>query len=350
MVKSLRKTAKLAVKPIVTISFTLLIGAIIIWNSGESPARAYGLLFSGAFGTVNGLMNTLAKATPLIFTGLAASLATIAGVFNIGVEGQLYLGAFAAAITGSYCAGLPSFLLIPLCILAAMAAAAVWGIIPGILNHKLNINIFIMFFMMNNMAALFTEYLANNPFKGELPDAATHKIDKAARLYQFSVYSDLNTGFLVAVIIAVLLWFVLKKTKFGYRWYALGLNRTFSEYIGIHTGRNALLVLLISSMIAGMAGAEQVMGNMGRFYANFSDNLGFTGISIGLLASNNPFGVLIFAVFFGALTNGGIQMAAGTNVPSDLIDVLQSLMILMVSADFAFHAWRKKKEKEEDSK
>lgn len=346
MVIKAKHVLKMTVKPIVTILFTLLIGAVLIWNSGESPIEVYGILFSGAFGSVTGLMNTLAKATPLIFTGLAASLAAIAGVFNIGVEGQLYLGALAAAIAGSRLSGLPSVILIPVCLLAAMAAAAVWGMIPGILNQKLKINIFIMFFMMNNMAQLFTEYLANGPFKGNLTEAATDKIDQAARFHEFSVYSDLNTGFFLAIALAVLLWFVLKKTKYGYRWYALGMNRTFSEYIGIHVGKNALFVLLLSSMIAGLAGAEQVMGNLGRFYANFSNDLGFTGISIGLLASNNPLGVLIFAVFFGALTNGGIQMAAGTGIPSDLIDVLQSLLILMVSADFVFHTMRKK----EDSK
>lgn len=344
------KAVKMAVKPAATIFFTLLIGALMIINAGESPIEAYGALFIGAFGSVNGILNTLARATPLIFTGLAASLAAIAGVFNIGIEGQLYFGALAAALVGSSFTGLPGIVLIPLCLTAAMAAAAVWGLIPGILNNKLKINIFIMFFMMNNMAQLFTDYLVNNPFKGDLPEAATNKVVKSARLYRFSVFSDLSVGILLAVMIALVLWFILKRTKIGYRWYALGLNRTFSEYIGIHAGRNALIVLCISSMISGLAGAEQVMGNLGRFYANFSNGLGFTGISIGLLASNNPISVIIFSVFFGALSNGSIQMAVGTGVPSELIDVLQSMMILMVSADFAITMYRKEKKQKGGSR
>ncbi len=337
---------KAAVKPVITILVTLLIGAVMIMNSGESPIHAYGILFNGAFGSTTAILNTLAKATPLIFTGLAAALASIAGVFNIGIEGQLYFGALAAAVTGIYLEGLPSIILIPACLISAMAVAVVWAMIPGLLNHKLKINIFIMFFMMNNMATLFTEYLANSVFKGNITEAATNKVAKAARLYEFSKYSDLNVGFVLALILVFALWFILKKTRFGYEWYALGKNRTFSEYIGIHTGKTALGVLAISAMISGLAGAEQVLGQMGRFYAGFSSDLGFTGISIGLLASNNPIGVLIFAIFFGALNSGGILMAAGTQVPSDLIKVLQSLMILMVSADFVIQMKKKEGKKE----
>ena len=341
------KIVRAAARPVVTILITLAIGAVMIINAGESPAKAYGILFYGAFGTGIGILNTLAKATPLIFTGLAAALADIVGVFNIGVEGQLYLGALAAAVVGVYAGGLPAGLLIPLCILAAMLVSVLWAMIPGYLNYKLKINIFIMFFMMNNMAALFTEYLANGPFKGNITEAATDKVDKAARLYRFSVYSDLNAGFLIAIALVAVLWFVLKKTRTGYEWYALGKNRTFSEYNGLHAGKKALCVLAVSAMISGLAGAEQVLGTMGRFYANFSNDLGFTGISIGLLAANNPIGVLIFAIFFGALNSGGILMAAGTNVPGDLIEVLQSLMILMVSADFVIRKWKPKAVKKE---
>lgn len=341
------KIVKAAARPVITILITLVIGALMIINAGESPLKAYGILFYGAFGTGTGLLNTLSKAAPLIFTGLAAALADIVGVFNIGVEGQLYLGALAAAVVGVYAGGLPAVILIPLCLLAAMLVSVLWAMIPGYLNYKLKINIFIMFFMMNNMAALFTEYLANGPFKGNITEAATDRVASSARLFRFSVYSDLNAGFLIALVLVAVLWFVLKKTRIGYEWYALGKNRTFSEYIGLHAGKRALMVLAVSAMISGLAGAEQVLGTMGRFYANFSNDLGFTGISIGLLAANNPIGVLIFAIFFGALNSGGILMAAGTSVPGDLIEVLQSLMILMVSADFVIRTWKPKKMKKE---
>lgn len=276
----------------------------------------------------------MCKATPLVFTGLAASIASIVGVFNIGVEGQLHIGALAAAVTGVLLAPLPGWVLIPLCLLCAMLAAALWALLPGYLSSKLSINIFIMFFMLNNMAMLLTEFLANGPFKGDLPEAATHKLPLQARLHRFSPFADLSVGCIIAVLLVVLTWFIVKKTRLGYRCSALGKNIRFSEYIGIRTQGMRLGVLLVSAMIAGLAGAEPVMGSLGRFYGGFSNNLGFTGISIALLAANNPVGVVVFAIFFGALNNGGAQMAAMLGIPGDQINVLQSLMIILISADF----------------
>lgn len=334
---------RLSVKPLITIAVALVMGALLILNAGQSPLSACAILFRGAFGSGNAFLGTLGKATPLIFTGLAAAMASQVGIFNIGIEGQLYMGALAAGVVGAHCGGLPSFVAVPLCLVAAMAAAAVWALIPGLLNQKLGVNIFILFFMLNNMAQLFTEFLANGPFKGNLPDAATGKMAASARLIRFSPFADLSVGILLALALVAVCWFVMKKTRFGYECSALGLNPRFGEYIGIKVGGVSLTVLLLSAMVAGLAGAEPVMGSMGRFYAGFSNNLGFTGISIGLLASNNPIGVVVFAVFFGALTNGGLQMAASAGLPGDLINVLQSLMIILISADFILRTARPKK-------
>ncbi len=336
------KGLKLALKPLTTIGIALLIGAIIIIASGESPIDAYGALFVGSFGNLNAFLNTLSKATPLIFTGLAAAIASTAGVFNIGIEGQLYMGALGAAVCGVQLSFLPSFILLPLCLIVAMICAMVWAIIPGLLNSKLDINIFIMFFMLNNVALLLTEFLANGPFKGDLPEAATGKLPEGAMLARFSIFSDLNMGIVIALVLIAATWFILKKTRLGYECQALGHNRTFSEYIGLRAGKRALIVLMVSAMVAGLAGAEQTMGSLGRFYAGFSDNLGFTGLSIGLLAGNNPIGIVIFAIFFGMLRNGAIFMSISTGISSDIIDVLQSLMIIMISAEFV---WRVSKRK-----
>ena len=188
-------------KPVLTILIALTIGGVIIACSGYSPINAYSILVKGAFGSADGILETLAKATPLVFTGLAAAVGYKAGVFNIGVEGQLYMGAFAAAITGFYVGNLPAVIAIPLCVTAAMIAAVLWALIPGILNIRMNINIFIMFFMLNNMAVLLTEYLANGPFRGEIPAAVTSRIKPGAALYKFSVFSNLNIGFIAAILL-----------------------------------------------------------------------------------------------------------------------------------------------------
>lgn len=344
---TLLKCGKAVQRPLVTIVISLLIGMLFILPSGYSPMSAYGMMFKGAFGSSIGWLGTLAKATPLIFTGLAAAFASYGGCFNIGIEGQLYLGGLAAALVGHYCSGLPGFILIPLCLAAAMAAAVLWAIIPGILNNKLHINIFIMFFIFNNIATLFTEYLASFVFRGELVGVeATGKIAPQARFARFSNYADLNTAIVLAVAIALLLWFVQYKTRYGYEFSALGKNATFSEYIGINASKKSLLILSISAMIAGLAGAEQTMGVLGRFYPGFSDEYGFTGISIGMLANDNPLAVIIFAIFFGGLTNGGHQLEANSSISSDLVGVIQAIVIMFISADFLRRKVRKnKKEK-----
>lgn len=344
-------TYKLAVaKPLITIFVSLLIGFVVIIPTGISPLEAYSIMFRGAFGSSIGWLGTLGKATPLIFTGLAAAFASYGGCFNIGIEGQLYMGAMAAALTGYYGTGLPSIVLIPLCFIAAMLAGCAWGIVPGLLNNRLKINIFILFFITNNMAILITEYWSAGPFKGELKGIeATGKMDAASRLSRFSNYSDVNWGIVLAVAIALILWILMYKTRFGYECSAQGNNATFAEYIGINATKKSLTILAISSMIAGLAGAEQSMGVMGRFYPNFSDEYGFRGIAIGMLAYNNPIAVVIFAIFFGGLTYGGQQLEANTIISSDIVGVIQGIVMMLISADFIIRHRKKAKAKKEDA-
>ncbi len=341
----LRKYGKIVQRPMITIVISLLIGMLFIIPSGYSPLSAYGMMFKGAFGSSIGWLGTLAKATPLIFTGLAAAFASYGGCFNIGIEGQLYLGGMAAALVGHYCSGLPGYVLIPLCLAAAMAAAVIWALIPGLLNNKLQINIFIMFFIFNNIATLLTEYLASDVFRGELIGVeATGKIAAQARFSRFSNYSDVNTAIIIALVLAAVLWFVQYKTRYGYEVSALGRNATFSQYIGISTTKKSMMILVISAMIAGLAGAEQTMGVLGRFFPGFSNDYGFTGISIGMLANDNPIAVVIFAIFFGGLINGGQQLEANSTISSDLVGVIQAIVIMCISADFIRRRVRNKKE------
>ena len=188
-------------RPLVTIFVAVLIGALLVLPTGTSPVEAYGALLKGAFGSRVSIFNSLERATPLLFTGLAATVAFKAGVFNIGIEGQLYMGAFAAALMGIYGAGLPRALIIPLCILAAMAGGLLWAVIPGYLNTKLGINLVVISIMMNNVGKLFTEYLCTYPFKGELPVSATAKLSEAAWMTRFSEKSSADSGYLCANVL-----------------------------------------------------------------------------------------------------------------------------------------------------
>lgn len=320
-------------KPMLAVLTSLLIGVLLILPTSTSPMEAYGALFQGAFGSVNHICNTLARSTPLLFTGLAAAFAFKSGVFNIGIEGQLYVGGLAAALTGIYLGDLPAVILIPLCFLMSGLAGMIWAFVPAVLKSKMNINIIIVCIMMNSIAQLLTEYLVTYTFRGELSFGATRKVAEHARLPRFLETSELSIGFLFAISLAVILFFLIYKTKFGYECRAFGLNSKFANYIGMNTGRSMIVILLISGFISGFAGAEQVLGVNQRFISNFSPGYGFTGISVALLARHNPLVVIIAAIFMGALSQGAIQMEIMTTVSRDLISSVQAVMIIFLAAE-----------------
>lgn len=353
MKEKIKKYAWAIGRPLITILAAVFIGGLLILPTGTSPVEAYGALLRGAFGSQINILNSLERATPLLFTGLAATVAFKAGVFNIGIEGQLYMGAFAAALMGIYGAGLPKAVLIPLCFIAAMAGGMLWAVIPGYLNTRLGINLVVICIMMNNIGQLLTEYLCTYPFKGELPVSATAKLSEAAWMTRFSPKSSFNTFFFVGIVLAILLYFMIFRTRFGYELRALGLNQRFARYNGIDVNKRVVVILMISAAIGGLAGAEQVMGANQRFYAGFSANYGFTGITVALLGGLNPLGVIIGAVFFGALNSGAVQMEVATDISRDLISTLQAIMIMLLAIEYfgkpKFVAWAQKRMKKNHS-
>lgn len=334
MKENIRKIIWAVGRPLITILAAVLIGALLVIPTGTSPVAAYGALLRGAFGSQVSILNSLERATPLLFTSLAATVAFKAGVFNIGIEGQLYMGAFSAALMGIYGAGLPRAVLIPMCILAAMAGGMLWALIPGYLNTKLKINLVVISIMMNNIGQLFTEYLSTYPFKGELPVSATAKLSEAAWMTRFSPKSAFNTFFFLGILLALLLYFVIFKTTFGYELRALGQSERFTRYNGVNINKKVMVILLMSAAISGIAGAEQVMGANQRFYAGFSANYGFTGITVALLGGLNPLGAVIGAVFFGALNSGAVQMEVATDISRDLISTLQAIIIMLLAIEY----------------
>ncbi len=333
---TLTRSARSLLNPCIAIILSLIIGSFLIIPTGESPLSVYKLLFVGSLGSFESIAQSCAFATPLLFTGLGAAIAFKAGVFNIGLEGQLYFGAMASAICGVYLGFLPSIILIPLCLIVAMTAGALWGYIPAILNVKLDVNIFINCIMLNSVAQLFSNYLAAYPFKGELPLAATARIAPNAMLTKLAgPLNDINTGFLIALLLAVLLYIALFKTSFGYESRATGLNKKFSRFIGVNAGRSTIIIIMISGALAGLAGAERVMGVNYRYIADFSAGVGYTGIAVSLLARHNPLGCIITAIFFGALNNGAIQMEVSTSISRDLVSSIQAIMIIFMAAEYS---------------
>ncbi len=317
---------------VLSIVLALLIGGIIIYFIGESPLKAYLVLYQGAFGSVTSLANTLSKTVPLIFTGLAVAFAFQCGLFNIGAEGQLYIGAFFSTIIAIKLGGLPAVILLPVVIIGGMLAGMVWGGIPGLLKANFGTHEVIVTVMLNYVAIFFTSYMVNYPFKAEGWVAQTEVIPEAAVLQKLIPRTHLTSGIFIALGMALLVYFFLWKTTPGYEIRAVGENPNAAESGGISITKNITLAMALSGGLASLAGIVQVLGIYQRFIDNFSPGYGFTGIAVAVLGRNHPIGVILTALLFGALNSGALRMDRMTNISADLVGVIQGLVILFVAA------------------
>ena len=339
------KQLREALFPIVAVACAFLVGAVVILLIGDSPVQTYRLLIGSAFSWPDGIGYTLFFATPLIFTGLAVAVAFRSGLLNIGAEGQLYVGAFAAAWVGMKVVNLPSLLLIPLCCLAAIAAGAFWGAIPGVLKARFGshevINTIMLNFIAVALCGYFTQYHYRIP--GD-PIMESAPISAAAHLPRFGGFIPglperipLNAAFLLAILACVLVYVLLWKTKWGYELRATGQNPAAAEYGGVSVRKQMVLAMAISGGLAGMVGINEVLGYRYRYYDGFSDNYGFTGIAVALLGRNHPAGVFVAALLFAVLQRGGLPVDAFTQLVSkDIVQILQGLVILFVAAEAMF--------------
>lgn len=341
--KTLKRVLNSMLVPLLAIFTALVMGGIIIWLVGGDPFAAYKGLFQGAFGSAKALSETGVWATPYIFAGLAVAFAFKGGLFNIGAEGQLALGAVAAALIGYALPGwlgfsLPWFIHLPLVIGMGMLAGAIWAGIPGGLKAYTGGHEVINTIMMNYIALNITSFLLNGPMKDPNPlnlSARTPEIAQSARLPVLFPGSGLRVhwGFVLALLVAVLIWWLLEKTTFGFEVRTVGSNPNAARYAGINFKRVIILTMAISGALAGLAGAIEVVGLNYRHELGFSIGYGFDAIAIALLGKTNPFGVVLAAILFGAMKNGGTRMQFLTQIPVDIISVIQGLILLFVAAD-----------------
>ena len=316
---------------IIALILSLAVSSIIIIIAGYSPFEAYGAMLSGAFGSSYNLAQTVGTAIPLIFAGLAMATASKVGMFNIGVEGQMIVGAFAAALVGTYVTGLPAWLHLPLCILAAAVTGGLWAMVVAVLKNKLHINEVILTIMMNYVALYVVGYLVNYPFRAEGKIIRTETIQETATMSTLVPHTRLYTGIFLAIVVAIVLWYVLKNTRFGYELRAVGSNPDAAEAAGINKKKYALMAMFISGALAGIGGAGEVLGFFGYYISNMTTGYGFDGIAIATMGRGNPFGTTFAALLFGVLRNGATGMNRSTNIPGEFIEVLQALVILFVS-------------------
>ena len=327
--------------PLVSVALAVVISSIIIWAAGFDPIAAFSALFDGAFGTPRQFGETMMRSTPLLFTGLSVAYGFRAGLFNIGAEGQLFMGGLVAAWFGVALGGtgLPSLVVVPLILVMAMVVGASWAFVPGILKARVGAHEVITTMMFTFIARFFVDYLVTGPLKAEGAVPQTAAIGENAVLPRMSEAfawfpeSRWHMGFWVAILAAAAVWFILKYTALGFENRAVGLNPFASETGGISVSATTVKALCISGALAGLAGASEVMGVWDKLFGQFSAGFGFTGIAVALLAKNHPIGVIPAAILFGALSAGAGSMQLNADVPQDVISVIQGLIILFVAAE-----------------
>ena len=324
---------------ILTLFFSILLalslGAVIMLLLGYSPIECYAELIRGAFGSARVFGDTVAKSLTLCVTGLAMAVAARAGMFNVGGEGQLYLGAMAAAITGFVCAGAPPFLALALAIISAMAAGGLYAFIPAILKAKLKISEVITTIMLNTAAISFCVYLANGPLKTSETGIAsgTPAIDPAFRLGTLIPLSNLTQSLFITIALCLLVWYATKRTTAGYELNLVGQNPRFASYMGIKTDKIAVWAMVISGAMCGLVGMFEVYGIHGRFVETVSMDFYFDGMLVAMIMRYNPVGIILMSLFFGALKIGSGAMELNMGISSEIILIVQSIIIFFMAAE-----------------
>jgi ABC-type uncharacterized transport system permease subunit len=324
--------------PLVSLLLAGLVSSVIVLALGENPLHIGSVMLSGSLGSLKSLANTLEEATPLIFTGLCVAVALRCGLFNIGGEGQLVVGAFAAAWVGVKVTGLDPVTHIALCMGAAGLAGALWAGTAGLLRVRFGAHEVITTIMLNYIAFILTNYLVGNPYfkkVGQIPQ--TEDVLPSAMLPALTFiykYTRLNLGFLLAIAAVVVVYVVLERTRLGFELRAVGYNPVASRASGISVAGSMVIAMALGGFLAGLAGSERVLGVHKHFVSPFPFGYGFAGIAVALLGRTHPLGVLMAAIFFGALASGGAQVDMETGVPRELVTVIQAIVIIFVACEY----------------
>lgn len=316
----------------VSIVLALIFGALTLKLQGHDPVEIYRYLFVVPMSSGKGILKILSKLTPLLLAGLACSIAFKGNIWNIGVEGQLYAGALAAAAVGVLVTGLPRIPHVLLCCLAAMAVSAFLAWIPAVLKTKLNVHEVLTTVMLNHIISAVISLIVVNYFRYDGPTCRTPNVAETARLIMFKKPQQFNTMIIWAVIIMIALQIIFKRTPLGWRIEASGKNLEATRYSGVNSNKLVIVSMLISGAIAGLVGAERVCGGFGYMELNFSPGYGWDGFTIAVIANNNPIGVLFVSILMAILSYGGTSISANTVVPTEWVNILSAMIFVFVVA------------------
>ena len=338
--------------PIIAIFLGLLVGAIVMLMSEHDPIQGYIALWHGIFGSSYSIGETIRQISPYILAGLAVAFAFRTGLFNIGVEGQLIVGWFAAAYVGM-AFELPAIIHLPLALLAAAVAGALWGLVPGILKATLRVHEVIVTIMMNYIALHVVNALIKSISGGSFK---LEKINQTASLRSeflsnLTDFSTLHYGIIVALLMVVVMWLILEKTKTGYELKAVGFNEQASRYAGMNTNKNIVLSMVISGGFAGLGGAMEALGTFGNISSmgGFT-GIGFDGIAVALLGANTPLGVIFGATLFGSLKYGSNNMPNAAGIPVEIVSIVIALIIFFVASGYIIRVVLNRMSKKKEAK
>jgi ABC-type uncharacterized transport system permease subunit len=349
-------------RPLFSVVLAIIAGGIVIMITSPgaltdrlaSVVAAYSSLFQGSFGNLQSISFTLVGVTSLILTGISVAIAFRAGLFNIGAEGQLAMGAMVAAIIGFKASTWPGWILIPVMIIASMLMGAIWGGIVGILKAWRGAHEVVTTIMLNWTAFYFTDYLISGPFKAPEQANQTPAIPSQAILPKISIFYNstlgaflpkipspeqylVDVGFFLAILALIIYWFIISRTTFGYEVRVIGQNPKAARYAGIPIKRNIFAVMALAGAFSGLAGSIRLMGQFPYqlIGTTFSiDTTGFDAIGVALLGRTTAVGVFLGSLLFGGLRQGGTFMQLNANVPGDLVFIIQALVLFSIAAEF----------------
>ena len=334
-VPGLGQLALSGARPLIGILLGLLAGAGLIALSGVNPLVAYVAMLKGAVGSPHSIANVLVRASPLLLTGVGVAIGIKAGLWNVGAEGSMYMGAIGAGAVGILPLPLPPIVHITLAILAGAAVAGIWGLLPAYLRAYRGINEVVTTIMMNYVAQYFTAWMVQDPQPMAEPGAffpMSRILVPTAKLPILMPGSSLHPGFIIGIVACILFYLAIRFTPFGFRTRMLGTNPEAARYAGVNVKRQILFVLVIGALMGGVAGACEVMGLKMRVYKDFVSGVGFEGVAVALLAAGNPLGVIVSTLFFSAVKTGGAAMSVKTGVGGPMTVIIEALCVVFAIA------------------
>lgn len=338
---------KKLIHPLIAVLVGLITGAAAIAITGEPVFGTYAELWNGAFGNFYYFTSTLTRSVPILLVALGVAVAFKAGFFNLGAEGQMVMGGVAGALAALYIPG-PPVIVLPLSILSGFFAGALLSLLATWINIQFKVDLLIVTLLLNYIAVLFAGYLVSGPFKDQTGSAAmaqTEMIESLVWLPKLFAGMSLHAGFIIALVLAVGLYFMMYATTFGYEMRMTGSNPRFAKYGGVHRTKILVTSMLLSGGLAGLAGTSEVLGMQYRFIDGALTTPGYawTGLMAALLANSNPLGAIAASILLAGLQTGAAGVERNTEVPLEIASIIQAVLILMISSKFVYRVYKKKK-------